>query len=312
MVDTQTESGSYDIKAHRKAHKFSEGMRKKEEKDGKPWPIQRSTSSMYSGRLAIRGIDIPLINRLRNQINTDRNNRISAVDDDFKNKRKLSIRDRIKRLAEKAKEAMTDNWIREFSDEHLREKGKKPMILDLMGIGSVMRELDTPGVALSLHDHRTNEEQSSDKNGGRALVEGNINKRATWKEIEESDVFQSGNGFDLVLFNPVGAIHVLPKSRSYYYSLLQRVYPLMSDESLLAAQVPKQITQDMEEFREMLETVPGLHCDFVPAGKVSSGNLFLQRTPDAPATIQELNAALEGSPLALSIETNPVDLPEAA
>ncbi|MBI1863236.1 hypothetical protein HYS00_03890 [Candidatus Microgenomates bacterium] len=97
--------------------------------------------------------------------------------------------------------------------------------LDLMGYGQILVHANVDaGAALALTDARSKKDKDVQDFAGIDLIEGDILRKAPWKQLETWILDQNKSGFDLIISHPVGALNILPDNPFVHHRLLQRMW----------------------------------------------------------------------------------------
>lgn len=126
--------------------------------------------------------------------------------------------------------------------ETRKSEGRGTYTLDLMSLGTILRELPIyGGVALGLGDGRSEKEKRQDRAKDVILITGNVLTRKPYRMVKEWIRQKQRDGFDLIICRPYGALtHTyIPENKELYYLLLNRAWHLLSRENgLLLTEVP--------------------------------------------------------------------------
>jgi hypothetical protein len=165
--------------------------------------------------------------------------------------------------------------------EALKDEGKKVRVLDLMGYGSVIRKLDTSGLAVAFEDFRTSEEKDFDKERGVGFVTGNVLSSKTWGKIDE-DVKLNGP-FDLVLCRPLGGKINIPEREMIYSALINKMYSVTNpDGGMILTEFHRGMKEKVNDFVRNISKVDNLKGI---RAKSAMGAFCLTRKIDSPDTL---------------------------
>lgn len=120
-------------------------------------------------------------------------------------------------------DVLGDETLRSYVDER-RKPGQGFYALDLMGPGAVLRYLAIDGgLAVTLGDRRTKEEQDTDNKRDIEIITGDILSKPTWRKVKDWLINQKIVGFDLVLCRPIGGFSTIPPKLGIHYFLISQI-----------------------------------------------------------------------------------------
>lgn len=160
--------------------------------------------------------------------------------------------------------------------------GRIPRVADIMSYGSVLEDLDVPGVAIGLTDRRTSKQVTSDMQSDRQFIPGDILKASTW--VQMNRYVEEHGQFDIIMCRPVAGISKIPAHELVQASLFARFYDVLSTDS---GTLFTEFRHGVEQYVDSLNEITGIYAD-----ATIGGDFMLLRSPDAPATSRELFAQM--------------------
>lgn len=120
---------------------------------------------------------------------------------------------------------------------------ESPVVIDIMSTTSAISELfrDLPqlnkfGVAVSIQDDRSDDQEFSDRLKGIHHISGDLSDTSTWKNINQK---MEGRKAHLILERGDGGLADVPVDQAYYIYSLNRMWDMLSnDNGVMLLQVP--------------------------------------------------------------------------
>lgn len=227
--------------------------------DGDWWRISRSNSAGYNKRF--HGL-------------------LSGDSDDIELLREMTLASALTRAFKEMLTFHRDNRLKAMVEE--KKSRGRVLALDLMGYGSVLRDLDIEGVAVCLKDRRNLKEIASDDDGGRTVIAGDIRSAQTWRKLhvymcEVAD----GAKFDFIFCLPIGALYKIPSERIFYEYCFGKLYSTLSPNGgILLSQVNGRMTSLAGEAARALNEIEGIDAAFQMS--IQGTAFMLTKHPNAP------------------------------
>ncbi len=153
----------------------------------------------------------------------------------------------------------------------LREEQRPIYILDVMGTGSVIHDIDQiskvdGGAAITLTDLRSPERIQQDAERHIELIEGEVLSPQTWRLAEAwlRKAEHLAEGFNLVLARPEGGMSAITNDPAVHLVLLQHLYQLTHpDGGVLLTQLPRADRHMVaDQFMPHWQQLPGISVRF--------------------------------------------------
>lgn len=152
--------------------------------------------------------------------------------------------------------------------ETSKQKTGKALVLDFMGYGQVLQNLPlTGGLAVALHDPRSEDVKQRDAKRNIDFVDGNVFRRSTWNKMQKWLDRQETDDkkFDLILSRPVRGLDHLTDHRGVNIVLLQRGWKMLSSHNgILLTQFLEQIFNQslIDKWVKLLNQTEGIKTSY--------------------------------------------------
>ena len=177
------------------------------------------------------------------------------------------------------------NVIKEIVEKRQKEKGSV-VILDVMSYGELLRDLDVPGCAIGLKDHRKDKHKLQDAKKNIRFIEGDAFSSPVWENAREYLESQGRDTFDFIFCRPLGLIgaHMHENSLSYTW-LFDKVLPLLhADNGIFLTEIHPNMINYLRHMSERLNQISGFETVISAnrIGRYISNSVFMLRLTDHP------------------------------
>ena len=154
-----------------------------------------------------------------------------------------------------------------------------PLVLDLMGYGAVLTDLNVHGCAVALTDERTTGRKKLDQALDKGFIAGDVRAPQTWKKLRVWQESQNRK-FNLILCRPFGGMSSIHPNETYYKYVFNQLYSLLSIEGgNLLTSYHAEMRSFVFSMVQRLNDMPGLYA------VVTRQNFMLVKNRPAPKNL---------------------------
>jgi len=156
------------------------------------------------------------------------------------------------------------NPLRRITEAKKVQQGEV-IVLDLMGYGGVLRDLEVRGCAVALTDRRGFITRRFDRKLGIGHIVGDIGSARTWRAMENWLQSQGeGLRFDIICCHPLDGLNNVPQNKEFYAYIFKKLYSMLSNnDGYLFAQFHSSMSHFVEEFVEQMRDIEGIEVKFL-------------------------------------------------